>query len=122
MTILFNGLVLPIVWDAAVLCDNGYTCRYSVSLGADLPALWLCPAGNHAQGCLPVLLRMHPLQGLATRKSGRLLRVLLLRLEQVSACSVTAETLAIGLKRMLTILFNGSGKRRQEWFSPLRDL
>src|SRR3989442_4051158 len=53
-------------------------------------------AGNHAGRCLPVLLRMCGLQEAAASEAGRLLRVLLLWIGEVSAGPAATRLLSIG--------------------------
>jgi hypothetical protein len=55
------------------------------SIGAHLPAMWLCQSGDDANRFVPVLLRMHALQNPAQAKAGRLLRLLLVWIGEVPA-------------------------------------
>ena len=50
-----------------------------------MPQVWLRETGDHAHGCLPVLLRVHELRRAAASEARRLLRVLLVRLGEVPA-------------------------------------
>ena len=61
-----------------------------------MPTLWLRQEGNHAHGCMPILLRVPELQDAATAQAGRLLRVLLLRLSQVPIDASARRQLRIG--------------------------
>ena len=63
-----------------------------------LESVLTCPlrsfqAGNHAHGRLPVLLRMHVLPCTAAPETGRLLRILFIRLGAVSAYSAEGSLL-----------------------------
>ena len=60
-----------------------------------MPTLWICPAGNHADRRLPVLLRVLQLQGVAAPQPRRLLRVLFLRLGEMPADSGAARVLRV---------------------------
>jgi hypothetical protein len=57
----------------------------------------LCGTGNYADGRLPVLLRMPPLQATATPEAGRLLRVLFVRFNELPAHTAAAQLLQIGV-------------------------
>src|SRR5207253_4007230 len=62
---------------------------------AHLPAMRLPQGGSHADGCVPVLLRMHPLQDAAQAERGRLLRILFLRVAQMPADPGTGVLLRV---------------------------
>ena len=78
--------------------------RRIARIGADLSALRLCRVGNHANGCVPVLLRVQELQDTASSEPRRLLRVLFVRFGQVSTDSGTA-----GLLRLTCLLSPAAG-------------
>src|SRR5574340_1076494 len=59
--------------------------EYDSSVGIDLPSLWPCGNGNHAHGCLPVVLRMQGLRDAVETQGRRLLCVLLLWYGEVPA-------------------------------------
>jgi len=66
-----------------------------------LESVLTCPHCGHARpetmptDCLPVLLRVRTVQGVAAAEGGRLLRVLLLRIGQVPACANAARMLQL---------------------------
>src|SRR5258708_10955026 len=82
--------------------------RADPPIRADLSAVRLRQAGNDAHRRLPVLLRMHPVRGVAQAQPRRLLRFLLVRLGQVPADAGAALLLRLA----------GSGTRfpgREKW-------
>ena len=64
-------------------------------INPDLSAMRPFKVGNHANRCLPVLLRMRKLQNLAPSKGRRLLRLLLVWLSQVPTYSRAARVLLL---------------------------
>jgi hypothetical protein len=65
--------------------------RFGVDVG--LSALRFCQAGNHADERVHILLQMHPLSIVVAAQSGRLLRILVLRLSKMPTDSGTAKLL-----------------------------
>ncbi len=64
-------------------------------VGADLPQLRPRTARDHADGCVSVFLRMHPVQDAAQAEGRRLLRVLFLWIDRLSADPGTARLLSL---------------------------
>ena len=58
-----------------------------------MPRLRPCAARGHADGCVSVFLRVHPLQNVAQTEGRRLLRVLFLRIGRLSSHSSAAQLL-----------------------------
>jgi len=78
-----------------------------------LPTLRNGTIGNHADGCLPVFLRVHRLRHAAAPESGRLLRVLLVRLGAVPADAGRARGRYDGLVLLSGLNHGGHARRKR---------